>query len=87
MLIQYDPEGDTLHVKLDVRAHLGHSQQLDFFRSLEYDDGELISVFFIAASKGINLEGVPRAEEIAEAIRAFRGATTQFEPVNAGGQR
>jgi hypothetical protein len=45
------------------------------------DQDEVVGVTFLAPNtRGINLEGVPRAEEIADAIRAFRAATTPFQP-------
>jgi uncharacterized protein YuzE len=76
-----------LRVRFAWRERLSHTRQLDFHRSLDIDqDGEVVGVTFLAASShGIDLEGVPHADEIAEAIRAFRAATAQFAPASVKG--
>ena len=84
----YDPSGPGVFwVRFEFREKISYSRQLDFFRTLDYDDeDEVIGVEFVAPNtQGINLEGVPHADEIAEAIRAFRAATTQFAPAQVQG--
>jgi hypothetical protein len=78
---KFDPVGTVLRVRFEYRERLGYSKDLDFFRTLEYDhERKVVGAVFLAIDRGINLEGVPRAEEIADAIGAFRAATTPFQP-------
>jgi hypothetical protein len=84
----YDPIGPgVLRVRFAFRERLAYSRELDFFRTLEYDENdEVVGVTFLGVNeRAIDLDGVPRADEIAEAIRAFRAATAQFHPVVAKG--
>jgi len=85
--LSFDPVGEVLRVRFAWRERLSHTQQLDFHRSLDIDyNGQVVGVTFLAVgSHGIDLEGVPHADEIAEAIRAFRAATTQFAPASVKG--
>lgn len=47
---------------------------LDDQRFVHSDDDGVAGVEFIEVSSGINLEGVPRAEEIREALAVFANA-------------
>ena len=87
MIVEFQPEGELLHVTFEWREGLSHNKELDFYRALDIDQfGEVVGVTFLAAgSHGIDLDGVPHAEEIAHAIRAFRAATTQFESARVQG--
>jgi hypothetical protein len=88
MDIGYDPIGPgVLWVRFEFRERVAYGKELDFFRTLEYDEhDEVVGVTFLAPNtRGIDLEGVPHADEIADAIRAFRAATTQFAPAPVKG--
>jgi hypothetical protein len=84
MLVEYDPEGDTLTVSFEWRERLGAARLMDIQRILLYDqESELVGVQFLAIRHGVDLTDVPRADEIVEAVRAFRSATTEFLPAAA----
>lgn len=74
MIIEYDDEADALYVAFE-RVGSGdsiHQAVLDDRRTIDYDQyGEPIGVEFLDYSDGINIEGVPRAEEIAQALVAL----------------
>ena len=77
MMFQYDDEADALYVYFrhiepggvkDVRT-------LDDLRNVDYDAaGEPIGVEFLCVQEGVDLSGVPRAEEIEKLLREFRPA-------------
>jgi len=74
VLIRYDREVDALYVSF--RAALPgdavRTVELDERRRVDYDDrGEPIGLEVLDARDGIDLERVPRAEEIREALRVF----------------
>ena len=74
ILIRYDQEVDALYVSFRttqpgdaVRTH-----QLDQRRRVDYDArDEPIGLEILDVTDGIDLDGVPRANEIREALRAF----------------
>jgi uncharacterized protein YuzE len=74
MIIEYNDEADALYIAFE---HVGASapkkqRELDDRRIVDLDeDGEPIGVEFLDYSEGIDLEGVPRAEEIAQALIAL----------------
>lgn len=70
--IQFDPEGDALYVALEDSDGEVESEQLDEFRIIDYDeDGSPVGVEFLFVSRGLDLTGIPHADRIAAAIRAF----------------
>jgi uncharacterized protein YuzE len=77
MMVKYDDEVDVLYVAF---RHIGpgdSKQQwlLDDRRIIDVDaEGEPLGVEFLCYSDGIDLEGVPRAEEIAHALEALAPA-------------
>jgi uncharacterized protein YuzE len=88
MLVEYDTQGDTLIVSFEFRERLGKARQLDIQRLLLHDQqGELVGVEFLAASKGVDLTDVPRSDEIIDAVQAFRGATATFATAPVGQSR
>ena len=75
MLIEYDPEADAIFASFrTIEPGEGASTEvLDDCRLVHYDHaGEIYGVEFLEVSDGINLTDVPRADEIAAALRAFR---------------
>ena len=78
--VEYDAAGDVLDVDLYVgvseeqlpKRH--HNREIDFYRHLYFDkDDRLLGVVFLAASRGIDLRGVPEAERIAAGLAQLRG--------------
>ena len=69
---EYDPERDVLYVRFQAhQAGLVHStRQLDEQRLLDLDaEGAPVGVELLYASDGITLRDLPRADEIAGALR------------------
>jgi uncharacterized protein YuzE len=74
MIIEYDDEADALYIAFDHIGPVDARRQhlLDDRRIVDLDaDGEPIGVEFLDYSAGIDLDGVPRAEEIAQALIAL----------------
>ena len=70
MLVRYDAEVDALYVKLR-EGKSKRTKELDSFgnRMVDYDaQGNVLGVEFLFASRGIDLEGVPCAELVSEAL-------------------
>lgn len=75
MLITYDPEADAVYVSLrslkrsevvDRTVHLDERRNVDYAA-----DGELLGVEFLWVSDGIDLSGVPHADEIRSLLSRF----------------
>ncbi len=69
MYIAYDEQGDILHVEFRARTGAGHSRELPGDRFVEYDDAGPLGVEFLHAGMGIDLDGIPDAAGIAEALK------------------
>lgn len=77
MIVRYDSEVDALYVAFRALepGAAKRTRMLDDRRMVDYDEeGQPIGVEFLCFSDGITLEDVPRAEEIAQALRAFAPA-------------
>ncbi|MGE0135580.1 MAG: DUF2283 domain-containing protein [Dehalococcoidia bacterium] len=77
MIVRYDSEVDALYISFRVIEPGGAKRtlMLDDRRMVDYDAADHpIGVEFLCFSEGIDLEDVPRAEEIATALRAFATA-------------
>ena len=62
--VRYDPEVDVLYVLLSD-AGVARTRPLDDLRIVDYDaTNAVIGVEFVNAMSGINLSGVPSANEI-----------------------
>ncbi len=71
VLVQYDPDVDALYFKLRQVAPGGvkGARQLDERRLIHYDhDDQPVGVEILYATEGINLDGVPQADEIRRAL-------------------
>lgn len=80
MFISYDSDADAIYVKLrtDI-AHSAETREIDWQRYADYDEsGTLIGVEFLRVSRGIDLAGVPQADEVAEAIRSLPGVAARL---------
>jgi uncharacterized protein YuzE len=74
MIIEYDDEADALYVAFEHIEPGAAKQQreLDERRIVDLDaDGEPVGVEFLDYSNGVDLEGVPRADEIVQALIAL----------------
>lgn len=72
MYVQYDSEADALYVRLREPIGDVKSRAVDDARIVDYDaEDHVVGVELLDASHGIDLEGLPEAEAIAEAIRSF----------------
>ena len=74
MLIRYDPEVDALYISFGPLEHgqARSTHELDERRRVDFDEGgEPIGLEVLNAHEGIDLDGVPRADEIRAALRAF----------------
>lgn len=72
MHVQYDSEADAVYVRLREPIGDVKSRRVDDARIVDYDaEGHVVGVELLDASHGIDLEGLPEADAIAEAIRSF----------------
>lgn len=72
--IRFDPEADAITVSFRPiePGEVASTRQIDERRLVDYDSaGEPIGVELLYVSEGINLDGLPRAEEIRKALTAF----------------
>lgn len=77
LMLSFDAVTDVLYVSFATVEPGGvkRSRQLDDVRLVDYDaDGEVVGVEFLGASEGIDLEEVPRADE----IRRLLATVTSF---------
>jgi uncharacterized protein YuzE len=72
MLIEYDPEADVAFMTLIAEPGHTAGKMIDEHRIVHYDDeGRPAAVEFLFASRGVDVSGLPEAERIADALRAF----------------
>lgn len=72
MHVQYDSEADAVYVRLREPIGDVKSRPVDDARIVDYDaEGQVVGVELLDASHGIDLEGLPEADAIAEAMRSF----------------
>ncbi|NJD26980.1 MAG: DUF2283 domain-containing protein [Chloroflexi bacterium] len=69
MRTEYDKEHDAAYFAFSSAAAVRH-ERLSGLRVIDYGaNGDVVGVEFISPSSGVDLIGVPRAEEIAQAAR------------------
>ena len=77
MRVEYDPASDTLYIELsdslvEYTEDVSPGRQYD--RGIDYAaDGTPVGVEFLNASRGVDLTGIPRSDEIAGALERVRG--------------
>ncbi len=72
MHLEYDTEADALYVSLRQYEGRHHQRPLDDRRVVHLDeDGTPVGIELLFVSDGIDLDGVPDAEALADAIRSF----------------
>jgi uncharacterized protein YuzE len=82
-LISYDPLADVVHVLFRAvpAGGIAESESIDDCRLVNFDGaGEPVGVEFLEASHGIQVDGVPRAVEIEEALASLR-SLLELRPV------
>ncbi len=68
--MEYDPDADAAYITFRD-APWDHMDILDDYRNIDYaPDGEPVGVELLYVSKGVNLDGLPMANEIARLLEA-----------------
>ncbi|MGA7678509.1 MAG: DUF2283 domain-containing protein [Dehalococcoidia bacterium] len=68
MKVKYDREADAMYIYLSSKLY-AYGKDLDDERRIDYaSDNTPMGVELLCTSKGVNLEGLPNADKIAEAI-------------------
>lgn len=68
MKVKYDREADAMYIYLSSKPY-AYGKDLDDERRIDYaSDNTPMGVELLCTSKGVNLEGLPNADKIAEAI-------------------
>lgn len=80
MFISYDSQADAVYIQFDSTAALStDTREIDMWRYVDYDEtGEVIGVEFLRVSHGIDLTGMPEAEQVAAAIRSLPGVAEKL---------
>jgi uncharacterized protein YuzE len=69
MHLEYDTDADALYVQLRQPNGPVNTEFIDVARYVDYDaDGNVIGVELLGVSQGVDFEGLPDAERIAEAL-------------------
>jgi uncharacterized protein YuzE len=69
MYIAYDERGDLLNVRFRDQVGVAEAEERPGDRFVERDERGVVAVEFLHASEGIDLDGIPEAERIAQALR------------------
>ena len=68
MKSKYDPEGDAIYIYLSEKPY-AYGTDLDDDRRIDYaSDNTPIGVELLCVSDGVNLDSLPRIDEIAEVL-------------------
>ena len=72
MQLEYDTEADAIYVRFRDPQGRVRSHRIDDRHIVDYDErDEVVGVELLAMSHGVDLEGIPEASRIAEAMRSF----------------
>ena len=83
-MVEYDHKADVLYVMLEFAEGKQYGARLDECRVVHSEPGgRVVGVEFLAASRGLNFDGVPQAERIIEELRRFREVTAELERTTA----
>jgi uncharacterized protein YuzE len=70
MFITYDTEADAAYVRIGDDSRPAGARRLDERRYIHMDGaGQAVAVEFLFVSKGVDFEGIPRAEDIRAALQ------------------
>lgn len=73
--VRYDPEPQLLYVRLkESRGAIVNTKDCGRHRYVDYDeDGEVVGIEFLALRRdGLDLDGLPEADRVAEAIESIQ---------------
>jgi len=87
MEFRHDPQADAIYIYLREKAY-SYGIDLDDERRIDYaSDDTPIGVELLCVSKGVNLDDLPRKDEIAEILEHNRieAYTMEGYPVEEGG--
>ncbi|MGE0134718.1 MAG: DUF2283 domain-containing protein [Dehalococcoidia bacterium] len=71
MEIRYDTEADAMFIWFRERGQHPYVRIIDDVRFLRMDDDGIAGVEFLDVSRGMNLDAIPHADEIREALRCM----------------
>lgn len=72
MQLHYDPQADAIYVRFAEPETSVRTERLDRRRLIDYDEqNEPVGVEFLSVSEGIEFAGIPRANEIREALHSL----------------
>jgi uncharacterized protein YuzE len=70
MSIDYDPDHDTLYIRLREGVPWAYGRPLDDSRYVDFGaDDQPIGIELLGVSKGVKTDGLPQAEMVAEILR------------------
>jgi uncharacterized protein YuzE len=70
--LEYDPEADAIYVQFRKPVGKVETEFIDDARYVDYDEAEnVIGVEILGVSQGIDLNGLPEADRIAEMLNAI----------------
>jgi uncharacterized protein YuzE len=68
-LVEFDPNSDALYVEFLPDVEVVRTEEVDDLRNVDYSEsGDVVGVEFLGVSGGIDLSGIPRADDIVEAL-------------------
>ena len=71
MYVEYDSEADAIYIKFREGAGRLSTRRLDDRRMIDTDEDGDVGVELLFVSQGIDLDGLPRGDEIAAALNAI----------------
>ena len=72
MHLDYDAETDALYISFREETQGDVvTQEVDESRYIDRDDLGVVGIEILFVSQGVNLDGLPRRDEIAEILRAI----------------
>ena len=72
MFVTYDPEADAMYVRFRDRRGAVRTREVHEHSLVDEDDEGVVGVELLFVSRGVTLEGLPRADELREILRSLR---------------
>src|SRR5688500_20153888 len=87
VFVTYDSEADALYVYLIAQdTDVDRTEAFGDGRMVDYDaQGQVVGVEFLDASRGIDIDGLPEADRVAEAVRPLPQLAAADCGANGGG--
>ena len=77
--VEWSKSADALYVLFQDRPS-ARTQTLDDIRLVDWaDDGSLVGVEFLYVSDGVDLRGVPAADQVARVLRDLHGVRVVYQ--------